>query len=323
MKKILSMILALLMVFSLAACAAEKAPAAEDAPAAEEPTKTFKVGINNWGQANFFARAGKLAMEDELAKLGCEVVATVSENTSERMSAIETMIQQGCDAIIIEEGDVNEVSSALQEAKDAGIIIGSMDGGTADFVDIYVSSDNVNLGVTVAEKMAEVTGGKGKVVEIINESGSMIKQRQEGVHSVLENYPDMEIAYSLTYNWPDYYADMKSKVEAVLQANPNPGDISAIFASFDGVGIAAYDAIKEAGLQDHIVIVGIDGDPDAYDLMREENSNYICTCAQDPDTIARVTCQRVVEILNGGTLESNVELIPGVLITKDNIPEDQ
>jgi len=332
MKKVLCLVLAFLMVFSMVACAAEEnTPAAEqenpapetETPAEETAETSWKVGINNWGQANFFARVGKASMEDELAKLGCEVVATVSENASERMVAIENMIQQGCDAIIIEEGDVNEVATALQEAKDAGIVIGSMDAGTADFVDIYVSSDNVSLGATVAEEMVKATGGKGKLVEIVNVEGAMIRQRQEGFHSVLADYPEMEVIQTLPYNWPDYYNDMKMKIEAVLQANPNPGDIVGIFACFDGVGIAAYDAIKEAGLQDYITIVGVDGDPDAYEKMREENSNYVCTVAQDPETIARLTCQKVVDVLNGVELESKIEYVPGILITKDNIPEDQ
>lgn len=322
MKKLLSLFLAMLMVLSLAACGQSPAEGGSGSGGEGGEGKTFKVGINNWGVANFFARAGKEAMEDELEKLGCEVVATVTDNTTDRTNAIESMIQQGCDAIIIEEGDITEVEPAILEAKEAGIIIGSMDAGTADYVDIYVSSDNTNLGTITSEKMVEAMGEKGKIIEIINDSGSMIRMRKEAMHAVVEQYPDIEIAYSMTYSWPDYYADVKSKIEAILQANPNPGDISAIFASFDGAGVAAYDAVKEAGLQDSIVIVGVDGDPDAYTVMAEEGSNYLCTMAQDPDTIARKTCNYVVDLLNGKTLESNVEYVPGILITKDNIPAD-
>ena len=323
MKKLLSIALAAMMVLSLAACGSSQPPAqgSSGGSVAGEPAKTFKVGINNWGVANFFARAGKAAMEDELKKLGCEVVATVTDNTTDRTNAIESMIQQGCDAIIIEEGDITEVESAILEAKDAGIIIGSMDAGTADYVDIYVSSDNTNLGTVTSEQMVKAMGEKGKIVEIVNDAGSMIRMRKDAMHAVVSNYPDIEIAYSITYSWPDFYADVKSKIEAILQANPKPGDISAIFASFDGAGVAAYDAVKEAGLQDSIVIVGVDGDPDAYTVMKEEGSNYLCTMAQDPDTIARKTCDYVVDLLNGKTLADKVVYVEGILVTKDNIPE--
>lgn len=321
MKKLLVIAMAAIMALSLVACGEEPVQGAPGESAGGQAGETFKVGINNWGVANFFARAGKAAMEDELEKLGCEVVATVTDNTSDRTNAIESLIQQGCDAIIIEEGDITEVESAILEAKEAGIIIGSMDAGTADYVDIYVSSDNDNLGTIAAEQMVKAMGEKGKIVEIINDSGSMIRMRKEAMHAVVEQYPDIEIAYSITYSWPDYYADVKNKIEAILQANPNPGDITAIFASFDGAGVAAYDAVKEAGLQDSIVIVGVDGDPDAYTVMKEEGSNYLCTMAQDPDTIARKTCGYVVDLLKGKTLDEKVVYVDGILVTKDNIPE--
>lgn len=319
MKKIVSILLVLVMALSLVACGASNSSEADT----NEETKTFKVGINNWGQANFFARAGKEAMEDELTKLGCEVIPSVTDNVADRVEAIEAMVQQGCDAIIIEEGDITECEAAILEAKEAGIVIGSMDAGTADYVDIYVSSDNTHLGTVAAETLAEAMGYKGVVIEIINDAGSMIRQRKDAAHAVFEKYPDITVQYSLTYSWPDYDADMMDQVSAVLQANSEPGQISGVFAAFDGVGISAYKAIKEFGLQDSIFITGVDGDPDALAIMKEdgESCNYISTMAQDPDTIARTCCQLVVDILNGKTLESNVVYIPGIQVTPANVNE--
>lgn len=321
MKKFLSILLAVIMALSLAACGGNES--ATSGTGEGKDSKTFKVGINNWGQANFFARVGKTTMEDELKKLGCEVIPTVTDNIADRVEAIENMVQQGVDAIIIEEGDITECEAAVREAKEAGIIIGSMDAGTADYVDVYVSSDNSNLGKTTAEALAEAIGGKGKIIEIINDAGSMIRQRKDAAHEVFEQYPDIEIAYSLVYSWPDYDADIMDQVSAVLQANPNPGDIAGVFASFDGVGVSAYKAIKEFGLEDSIYIVGVDGDPDAYALMQAdgENCNYICTMAQDPETIARTCCDLVYDLLCGKELESNVVYIPGIQVTPENVAD--
>jgi ribose transport system substrate-binding protein len=195
-----------------------------------------------------------------------------------------------------------------------------MDGGTADFIDIYVSSDNTNLGTIVSEQMVKAIGEKGNIVEIINDAGSMIRIRRDAMHAVIAKYPDIKVTNSMVYAWPDFYPDIKSKMESFLQANPNPGDIAAVFSTFDGAGIAAAAAIREAGRQDKIVVVGIDGDPDAYAEMRIPGSPFIATMAQDPDTIARETVRRVVALLNGETFTDKVMYIPGILITKDNIP---
>ena len=316
LKRILSIMLCILLVLSMAGCQSQSAPSGGDTP-----EKKFKVGINNFGLANFFARIGKASLEDELTKLGCEVVATVTADVTARSTAVENMISQGCDAIIIEEGDINEIAPVMREAKEKGIIIGSMDAGNADFVDIYVSSDNTLLGAEAAKQMMEATGGKGAIVEIINDAGSMIRERKDAMHEVVSEYPDAEVKFSFVYAWPDFYPDTKNKMESLLQANPNPGDIAAVYATFDGVGVAAADSIREAGLQDSIVVVGIDGDPEAYKEMKKEDSPFIATLAQDPDTIARTCVRAVVDLLNGKEIPEQAVLIPGVLITKDNIPD--
>ncbi len=181
------------------------------------------------------------------------------------------------------------MAPALIEAKKQGIIIGSMDsGGDAEFVDVLVESDNHKLGEEAARKLVELMGDKGNVVEIYNDVGAMIRARREAANKVFDEFEDVDVKVGFVYTWPDFFPDAKSKMEAVLQANPNPGDISGVFATFDGVGIAAASAIREAGLQDSIAIVGIDGDPEAYEEMQKPDSPFKATMAQDPDTMARI-----------------------------------
>lgn len=294
------------------------APAAQEAPPVEE--EVFTVGINNFGQANFFARIGRDAMIEQIEANGGVVISTVTADVPSRMAAIENLIIQGVDAIILQEGDLNLVAPALLEAKEKGILIGSVDAGDADFVDFVASSDNVLLGTAAAEEMVRLMGGEGNIVEIFHEGGQMIRERRAGMHTVIANYPDIKIVAGFTYAWPDFFPDGKAKMEAILQANPNPGDIDAVFATFDGVGVAAATAIREFGLQDHIVVVGIDGDPEAYKEMQIPGSPFMATMAQDPDTIARLVVDNIFELLKGNTIPSRKVLVPGIQITKDNIP---
>lgn len=325
MKKRITIILACLLVLSLAlsGCAnnapATETPAAPTAPAAPAE-KVFKVGINNFGQANFFARIGKESLEDQIKKNGGEVVATVNADVPGRVASIENMVAQGVDAIIIQEGDITQLAPALKEAKNKGILIGSMDAGDADFVDVFVESDNNQLGTTAAEQMVKLIGEKGNIVEIFNDAGSMIRVRKDAMHKLIEKYPDIKIIAGFTYAWPDYFPDGKAKMEAVLQANP--GKVNAVYATFDGVGLAAVQAIREAGLQDKIVVVGIDGDPEAYVEMRKADSPFKATLAQDPNTMARTCVDNIFELLKGNKITDRHVYIPGILITKDNVPAE-
>lgn len=278
----------------------------------------FKVGINNFGQANFFARIGRESLIDEVKILGGTPIATVTPSVPERINAIENFISMGVDAIIIQEGDIKMVAPALEEAKKQGIIIASMDAGTADFVDIVVESNNWVMGAIAATELMHRIGGKGKVVEIFNDLGQMIRMRRKVLQAVITEYPGVEIAAGFTYAWPDFFPDAKSKMEAVLQAQP---DIVGVFATFDGVGVAAAQAIREAGLQDQIVVVGIDGDPQAYEEMRKPGSPFKATVAQDPDTMARIVVRIVFKLLNGEEVPRRHVYISAKLVTIENLPE--
>lgn len=280
--------------------------------------KDFKVGINNFGQANFFARIGRESLIDEVKILGGTPIATVTASVPERINAIENFISMGVDAIIIQEGDIKMVAPALEEAKKQGIIIASMDAGTADFVDIVVESNNWVMGAIAATELMHRIDGKGKVVEIFNDLGQMIRMRRKELQAVITEYPGVEIAAGFTYAWPDFFPDAKSKMEAVLQAQP---DIVGVFATFDGVGVAAAQAIREAGLQDQIVVVGIDGDPQAYEEMRKPGSPFKATVAQDPDTMARIAVRIVFKLLNGEEVPRRHVYISAKLVTIENLPE--
>jgi ABC-type sugar transport system substrate-binding protein len=314
MKKTYPVLVATLFMLSLVftGCSATK-------PTAVPEKKVFKVGINNFGQANFFARIGKASLEDQIKKNGGEVIATVNADVPARVASIENMVSQGVDAIIIQEGDITQLAPALKEAKKKGIIIGSMDSGDADFVDVFIESDNKQLGTQAAEEMVKLIGAKGNIVEIYNDAGSMIRVRRGAMHEVLKKSPDVKILAGFVYAWPDFFPDAKAKMEAVLQAHP--GQIVAVYATFDGVGLAAAQAIREAGLTDKIIVVGIDGDPEAYKEMQKPDSPFKLTMAQDPDTMARTCVDKVFELLNGKTITEKHIYIPGKLITKDNIPK--
>lgn len=285
-----------------------------------QKNKVFKIGIDNFGQANFFARTGRASMTDEIKKDGGEVIATVSDTVPARTAAIENMIAQNVDAIIVEEGAMSDVEPALAEAKKKGIIIGSMDGGDSASVDVWATSDNTLLGTESAKKLCELTGGKGNIVVIYNDAGAMIRTRVAALHDVLANYPNMHISDSFVYAWPDYNADVRAKMEAVLQAEKKPGDIVGVFASFDGAGVAAAQAIREAGLQKYISVVGIDGDPEAYKEMQIAGSPFKFTMAQDPDSIARKVVDAVFELLKGNKIPERIIYVPGKPVTKDTIP---
>lgn len=311
MKRIVGLALGLLLAAGMVFASGESDPVQEE--------KTFTIGINNFGQANFFARIGRATMIEEIEKRGGVAISTVTADVPSRISAVEDFITKGVDAIIIQEGDIQMASPALVEAKKQGIIIAAMGCGDADFVDIAIDSDDEQLGAGAAEYMLDLMDNEGKIIEIINDLGAMIRVRKNAMHELVEQTPGAEVAWSFTYAWPDFFPDTKAKMEATIQANPEPGAISAVFASFDGVGVAAAQSIKEAGLEDYIVVVGIDGDPEAFKEMADPDSPFKATMAQKPDKFAIRVVADVFNLLEGKPIESRYVAMPGELVTQDDV----
>ena len=283
----------------------------------------FRIGINNFGQANFFARIGRSVMIDEVKKQGGIPISTVTANVPDRIKAIETFVAQGVDAIIVQEGDIKMADPALKEAARKGIIIASMDAGISRYVNVVVESNNWVMGAMSACELLNRLSKAGKsprIVEIYNPIGQMIRMRRKELYAVMTEYPDSKVIAGFVYAWPDFFPDIKSKMESVLAANPEPGSVNAVFATFDGAGVAAASAIREAGRQNEIMIVGIDGDPQAYEEMSKPDSPFVATTAQQPWLMARTVVDKVFQLLKGEELPKDHFYIPVKLVVKEGLP---
>ncbi len=278
------------------------------------PEEQFKVGITTFSLANNFIRVGRDTAIEEIEKLGGIALANVDDNLQSRISSIENMINQGVDAIIVHEGDVTQVIPSLEEAQKQGILVVAMNSGHTDILDLSVEPDNEYLGTKAGEELVELMGGKGNIIEIYNDAGAMIRARKEAAHAVFDKHPDVKVTAGFVYAWPDYFPDAKAKIESILQANPNHGDISGVYATFYGVGIAASQAIIEAGRQDEIVVVGIDSDPETYEEMKKENSPYKSTVESDPEFLATETINSLFKILEGEEISDSHIFIPGKVV---------
>lgn len=316
MKRIITLMLMVVLVSGLAACAGKKDDSAGNA---SEKGDKFVVGITTFSTSTVFSRNAREVLKTQIEEKGGEYVDNVATDALARAEAIENFVSQKVDAIILLSGDVSECEENLKAAHDAGILIGSCDAGYVDCVDIYASSDNYAIGEQVVGALAEKVKS-GKLLQIYNDVGSMDRKRKGGAADVLaQTDGKISIDYQMVYAWPDYYDDIKSKMEAIILSD---GDkINGVFATFDGVGLAALQAVREAKLEDQMPIVGVDGDPEALNEIADPKSAYYATVIQSWDDCAGVCVNEIFNKLNGGTISSDQIAVPGILVTKENVEE--
>ena len=314
MKRVFALILALIMSLALAACGGgpDKAGADKDG---------FVIGVTTFSTSTVFSRNAREVLKKEIADRGATCIDNVATDTLSRDDAINNFISQGVDAIILLSGDVSECEESLNAAHDAGILIGSCDAGYIDCVDIYTSSDNYAIGEQVLSALSDAMGGEGKILQIYNDIGSMDRKRKGGAADIVAQNDKLSIEWGMVYAWPDYYDDIKSKTEAILLSNGN--DINGIFATFDGVGLAALQAVREAGLEAQMPIVGVDGETEALNEIANPDSAYYATVIQSWDDCGGVCVNEIFNKLNGGQISTSQVYVPGILVTKENVADIQ
>ncbi len=262
----------------------------------------------------FNARAGELGWDVNVIDTAGDVAAVISR--------IEDVVTQNVDAIVINV-DPAQVGAGLQTAADAGIPVVGMDAGNDPLVAVNVTSNGYAMAAETAVYVANRIGGAGNVVMFTFDPFPPVQVRGVIADAVFGNFPDITVLDRITPDVSDGgIADSRSRMEAILTANPEAGSISAVWAAWDQPAIGALQAIEAAGRADEgIVITGIDANPQARDAIAQ-GGNFEASVAQDFAGIGRTTADTVARILAGEELVQDVVYVPTVLITAANVAEE-
>ena len=193
--------------------------------------------------------------------------------------------------------------AVLTECQEAGIPVILVDRGVdASCEDLYatkIASDFIWEAEQGAQMMADLLGGKGKVVELEGTVGaSAANDRKKGFDDyIAANYPDIEIIASQT---GDFTRAMgKEVMESFLKTYD---DIDGVWCHNDDMALGAIEAIKEAGLKpgEDIKIIGCDGVKGAFEAMVAGEMNGTvecnpCLAEQIFDTAAKLKAGESVE----------------------------
>ena len=176
------------------------------------------------------------------------------------------------DAVFLNPVDRDAVAPALQKLKEAGIPVINFDSSVAnlDLVDAYVATDNLQAGKLCAEAM----------IKDFPEGGPIAVLKGFEVVATFDAEGTVEKGQNITSD--------------ILQAHP---DIVAIFSINDQAGMGAFAACTTSGA--NVSIYGVDGAPEAKQVIAKEGSIYKMTAAQSPIKIGTNCYDVAMTILSG------------------------
>jgi ribose transport system substrate-binding protein len=107
-------------------------------------------------------------------------------------------------------------------------------------------------------------------------------------------------------------AEALSAAQNMLQANP---DINGIFGFGDDAALAAAVAVKAAGLESQVKVIGFDGMEEARKAV-DTNPVMVGVIQQFPDQMGKTAVDTAVKVIAGEEVPAEQPIVPGVYTKK-------
>ena len=239
-------------------------------------------------------------------------VTFMSPNTKDDAQQIECVnnaVAGGYQAIIVAANGPDAISSALNEAVEAGVKIVYVDSPANVEAEATFSTDNQAAGKTAGEEMikaltaAGITSGDIGIVNVNAATDSTVK-REAGFRSAFEG-TDYNILET-------QYGEGDAAKSQTIAENYITQGVVGIFGGNEGSTTGIGNAIKASG-DTGVIGVGFD----KSDLIRD--GYLLCTMAQNPDVMGYEGVQAAVKAIAGEDLGHAVTDTGVSVLTKDSL----
>jgi len=199
--------------------------------------------------------------------LDVELVVTDGQNDSGKQVAdVESLIARGVDVLMISPLTSDALTPAVMDAMEAGIPVVTLDRKVNTPVTIHVGALNKPIGAQAAKFIAEKLDGKGNVIEIQGTAGaSATVDRHDGFVEGIKG-TDLNVVAS---QHADYLRENAAKFMEDQLQRFGPGEIQAVYAHNDEMALGAIQALEAVDRLDEVVVVGIDGQNNAFEAIKE------------------------------------------------------
>ena len=350
-KRIFSLLLAALMILSLAACGSSgggssSSGSGDGSSSTSEPSGSgsssgsdssggssssgsgyelsegdYVIGLSN----SFYGNTWRRQMVDSFTEAAEEAKSSGyisdyeiqnGDNTvNTQIAQINSFILSGVDAICINAASSTALNDVIQSAMDMGIVIVAFD-SIIDLEGAYTMDyDWVSMGERKTEYVMDAIGGEGNVVIVRGVSGAAPDAGiYEGIMNVLEQYPNVTVAAEVIGE-----ADATVTQEALLNILSSLPTIDAVITHCGADSMGAVNAFESMNMEVPLVI----GDNTAEFMAwwnEQAASGYETLSVNSPPSCGAGALWVAVAILNGIEVEHSMYL-PFIYIEQDQISE--
>ncbi|MBW6456892.1 MAG: ABC transporter substrate-binding protein [Trueperaceae bacterium] len=220
--------------------------------------QTYTIGVSipaathGWtGGVNWWAAQAKARLEAAYPNL--EIVINTAGSPGEQADDIEDLIAiNQIDALVILPFESDPLTEPVASVKDRGIFVTVVDRGLSrpGIEDVYVAGNNTVMGQVSAEYIIERLGGEGKIVVLRGIPTAIDNERVDAFMELVAE-TNIEVLDSRYANWnrDDGFVVMQD----FLTRFP---EIDAVWAQDDDIALGVVEALRQAGREDELFVVG-------------------------------------------------------------------
>ena len=300
MKKLLALLLAVAMVFSMVACGG----------AEKKGDDKFEIVVVPKDSSNpWFVRMDTGVKEYAAAHPELNVYQKGTDQIDATLQAqlVEDLIAQGVDAICVVPVDIQSIDPVLKKAKDAGIVVIAHEGSALVNVDYDIEAfSNAGYGQFIMDNLAMAMGEEGVYTTMVADltNGSHNEWADAAVAYQKEAYPNMTLLEAQPRVESHDNGDTAYNVaKECIKAYPELKGIMGT-SSFDAPGVAR--AIDELGLTDKFFTTGTGMPADNAELLKSGAIKSLTLW--DPAVAGQAMIALAVKVLNGETISGTVDV---------------
>ena len=244
------------------AAKAEEAPAEEYAVKPRQITdRKIKLGLipvtmNTAYTMTINGAKKQIAATGDNIELIVQAPSSNASTITEQGNIMETMIQQGVDAIALATESDESMLPYLREAAEADIPVFLFNMTEINEENIYyVSSigyDQEKAGHDIGAWIHENYGDEPQKIAVLEGYAGIVNtKRMDGFKAALGDNENLPIVASQTADWTREKG--QSVTESILTSNP---DITILYGPYDEMVLGGLTVIKERNLLDQVAVVG-------------------------------------------------------------------
>jgi ribose transport system substrate-binding protein len=291
----------------------------------EKTEKKLRIAVIPKGTSHQFWKSIEAGAKKAGEETGVEIIWQGPQKEDDRqmqIQVVQNFISQQADAIVLAPLDERSLVPPVKTAvsQNIPVVIIDSDLNSKEYKS-FIATDNYAGGKLCAKRMAEITGGTGKLIVMRYQEGSAsTSQREQGFLDGIKEYaPKIELLSSNQY--------AGATIEKALQTSQNllnqyGKEVSAVFCSNESATAGMLRALQITGKAGKVKFVGFDTSEPLLTGLKKGEINGLAV--QNPFQMGYLGVKTAVNIIRKQSFDKRIDT--GIkMITSENLetPEIQ